>query len=677
MSARPRAPFVLPEAPPNLLAPDPAAHAYPRPQLVRDGWTSLNGRWQFVIDRDAQSRRPEDVRWAGQEIVVPFAPETPASGVGDTSFYQACWYRRAFAAPALGPGERLLLHFGAVDYEATVWVNRMRVGTHEGGYTPFTVDVTDALLGAGPADGLLQELVVCAEDDPHDLAKPRGKQDWQLEPHSIWYPRTTGIWQTVWLEVVPAAYVSWLRWTPSLERWEIGLDLYVKGARPGMRVEVRLSVDGTVIADDAYLVVAGEVHRRIALSDPGIDDFRNELLWSPSRPTLIDAELTLVGGDGERFDRVRSYTALRQVGTQGDRFLLNGRPYTLRLVLDQGYWAHTGLTAPNDDALRRDVELAKGLGFNGVRKHQKVEDPRYLYWADRLGLLVWGEMPSAYRFNRRTVERLTRQWTEAISRDVSHPCLVTWVPMNESWGVPDLPTVPEQRHWVQALYHLTRTLDSTRPVIGNDGWESVATDVLAIHDYDQRPERLARRYRSEDQLPRILDKERPGGRRLVVEGYDQHAESPVMLTEFGGMAYHPDPQRTWGYSRCETLDELTVRYTALLAAVHRVPLFAGFCYTQFTDTYQEANGLLTMDREPKIPFDVVRAATVGEHWVPPGAVPGVEIGGAHDPAHGATLGSASGVPEGTPEPAPVVAGGNGMHAYAPAPVAEGRTGTRG
>jgi beta-galactosidase/beta-glucuronidase len=551
----------------------------------------------------------------------------------------------------------------------------MRVGDHEGGYLPFTLDVTDALLGEGPADGLLQELVVLAEDDPHDLSKPRGKQDWQRDPHSIWYPRTSGIWQTVWLEVVPPTHVAWLRWTPSLERWEIGLDLYVDGdRRPGMRVQVKLSVNGTVIADDTYALVAGEVHRRIALSDPGIDDYRNELLWSPARPTLIDAEIKLWAGRGDCMDSVRSYTALRQVGTQGDRFLLNGRPYTLRMVLDQGYWAHTGLTAPSDAALRHDVELAKLMGFNGVRKHQKIEDPRYLFWADRLGLLVWGEMPSAYRFTHRTVERLTRQWTEALGRDASHPCVVAWVPINESWGVPDLPTVPEQRHWVQALYHLTRTLDTTRPVIGNDGWESVATDILAIHDYDHKPDRIARRYHSDDELPRILERERPGGRRLVVEGHAEHTNLPVMLTEFGGMAYHPDPSRTWGYSRCTSPEDLRARYQALLDTVNRVPLFAGFCYTQFTDTYQEANGLLTMDREPKIPLAVIRDATLGEPEPLPGSVPGVEIGGAHDPLNGALYAASDDFG---------VSGNDGAGAaddlgqrYAPTPMPEGQTGTR-
>ncbi|AHG89146.1 glycoside hydrolase family 2 sugar binding protein [Gemmatirosa kalamazoonensis] len=596
----------MPEPTPDALHPDPAAHGYPRPQLARSDWWSLNGRWEFALDPDAAWGAPEQVTF-DREIVVPFAPETPASGVGFTGFFVACWYRRTFEAPRLAAGERLHLHFGALDYIATVWVNGVLVARHEGGYSPFHADITDALRD-GP-----QVVVVRAEDDPHDLAKPRGKQDWQLEPHSIWYPRTSGIWQTVWLEKVPATHIADLRWSSSLEHWEIGLDLLVAGERrDGLRVKVRLTANGRVIADDTYELLGGEVHRRIALSDPGIDDYRNELLWSPDRPTLIDAELQLWGGRGERLDLVESYCAIRQVGVQGDRFLLNARPYYLRLVLDQGYWRETGLTAPSDAALRRDVVLAKSLGFNGVRKHQKIEDPRFLYWADKLGLLVWEEMPSAYRFTRRSIERLTRQWMEAMSRDTSHPCIVAWVPFNESWGVPDLPTMPEQRHWVASLYHLTNTLDTSRPVVGNDGWESVATDIMAIHDYDHRPDRIAKRYHSDEDLPRILERERPGGRRLVVEGHTEHTSIPVMLTEFGGIAYHPDPDRTWGYSRTETTEELEQRYRALLDVVNRVGLFAGFCYTQFTDTYQEANGLLTMDRQPKLPLDVVWHATRGE-----------------------------------------------------------------
>jgi beta-galactosidase/beta-glucuronidase len=578
-------------------------HAYPRPLLQRDLWFSLNGDWEFALDHDARWSQPGQVTW-DSHIEVPFSPETPASGIRHTGFYKACWYRRTFQTPEMGEGNRLLLHFGAVDYEANVWVNGSLAMEHEGGYTPFCIDITELLATPGP-----QTIVVRAGDDPADLSKPRGKQDWQLEPHGIWYPRTTGIWQTVWLEVVPSNWIGTVRWTPNLERWEIGFEAWLDGeGREGLRLNVKLHVGDMLLADDTYQVVAGEVHRRIALSDPGIDDYRNELLWSPATPIIIDAELKLWGGRGELIDTAKSYTALRSIAVQGDRFVLNGRPYQLRMVLDQGYWPESGLTAPDDKALRRDVELAKAMGFNGVRKHQKIEDPRYHYWADHLGLLVWEEMPSAYRYKRESIERLNREWMKVISRDSSHPCIVAWVPFNESWGVPDLPDSPAQRHYVQALYHLTKTMDPTRPVIGNDGWESVATDIIGIHDYDDQPERMARRYGSEE-IPRIFKRERPGGRLLLLEG-PAHADQPIMLTEFGGIAFSPDPNRTWGYSRSQTAEEFAKEYAHLLRVVRSLPL-AGFCYTQFADTYQEANGLLYADRRPKIPIEQIALATRG------------------------------------------------------------------
>ena len=585
------------------IAPRPEGHGYPRPQLQRSNWISLNGPWDFALDPDAGWTLPRQVRWS-TVIQVPFAPETPASGVADTGYYRACWYRRAFAPPRLGAEERLLLHFGAVDYSATVWVNGMRAASHEGGYTPFTVDVTEYLEGSSAL-----EIVVRAEDDPSDLAKPRGKQDWQLDPHSIWYPRTTGIWQTVWLERVPRHWIDEIRFTPNLERWEIGLEAHVSGAMTeGLWLSVKFRANNVLLADDSYRVISGEVHRRIALSDPGIDDYRNELLWSPARPQLIDVELQLWAGRGDLVDSVRSYTALRSIAVQGDRILLNGRPYGLRMILDQGYWPETGLTAPEDAAIRRDVELARTMGFNAVRKHQKIEDPRYLYWADVLGLGVWLEMPSAYRYTDRSIERVTREWTEALRRDYSHPCVIGLVPFNESWGVPNLPDSPKERHYVRGLYHLTKTLDPTRPVVGNDGWESVATDIIGIHDYDPNPENLRKRYLSEEISPRLFQRERPGGRLLVLEGQTDH---PVVLSEFGGVALSKDAASTWGYSRAGSAGRFADTYCKLLEAVRSIPLFAGFCYTQFADTYQEANGLLYADRTPKIPLDVIAEATRG------------------------------------------------------------------
>ncbi|MFL5241782.1 MAG: glycoside hydrolase family 2 protein [Gemmataceae bacterium] len=577
---------------------------HPRPLLQRDPWFSLDGPWDFAFDAGGRWTEPEQIEWT-HTIQVPFSPETEASGIGDTGFYRAVWYRRTFTPPRGRSERRLILHFGAVDTNSNVWVNGHLVMRHEGGYTPFQADITDYLDRNGP-----QTIIVQAEDDPLCLAKPRGKQDWQLEPHSIWYPRTTGIWQTVWLESVPESWIGSIRWLPCLERWEIGFEAWLQGkSENDLRLELRMEAGNTLLAKDTYQVVAGEVHRRIALSDPGIDDYRNELLWSPATPTLIDVTLRLLGPGDKVIDEAYSYTALRSIGVQGDRFLLNDRPYTLRMVLDQGYWPETGLTAPDVEALRRDVELAKAMGFNGVRKHQKIEDPRYLYWADKLGLLVWEEMPSAYRYTRESIERLTQSWTEVIRRDSSHPCIIAWVPFNESWGVPNLPDSPGQRHYVQALYHLTKSLDASRPVVGNDGWESVATDIIGIHDYDDQPERIARRYGTEQDLSRLFQRERPAGRLLLLS--EEHTNQPIMLSEFGGIAYSGDPDKTWGYTRVEDAESFAAQYGKLLAAVRRLSVLAGFCYTQFADTYQETNGLLYADRTPKFPLEEMALATRG------------------------------------------------------------------
>lgn len=576
---------------------------YPRPQLVRDSWNSLNGVWRFCFADGAAYSSPTDpIEWT-HDIVVPFAPEANASGLGDTGFHTCCWYRRDFEADTAAG--RLILHFGAVDYAAKVWVNDVFVAAHEGGHTPFCADISDALRPGGP-----QVLTVQVHDDPLDLAKPRGKQDWLLDAHSIWYPRTTGIWQTVWLERVPATYISTLRWTPYFEGFEIGCEIHVEGKiLEDLMVQVKIRHGSTLLADDMYKLVGQEASRKIALSDPGIDDSRNELLWSPERPTLLDAELILFH-EGRPLDSVRSYTALRSIAINRDRLMLNGRPYPLRLVLDQGYWPDTLMTAPSDEALRRDVELAKAMGFNGVRKHQKIEDPRYLYWADKLGLLVWEEMPSAYRFSPKAITRIVREWSEAIARDYSHPCIIVWVPFNESWGVPNLTAIQAHRNAVEALYHLTKTLDSTRPVIGNDGWEASATDILGIHDYDFDAEKLRARYEVTDPVRTLFDQRRPGGRILTLDGFP-HRGQPIVLTEFGGIAF--DKSRaasgTWGYSRAHSEENFHHLYRSLLEVANTTFMFSGFCYTQFADTFQEANGLLCADRTPKIPLEQISAAT--------------------------------------------------------------------
>jgi beta-galactosidase/beta-glucuronidase len=587
---------------------------YPRRQFQRKNWLNLNGPWRFTYDDAGGATHPRHIDQWDHTIEVPFAPESRRSGIDDQGFHSDQWYQREFELRP-SPGAHILLHFGAVDYSARVWVNDSYIGGHEGGHTPFEFDITDVVV-----DGGVQTITVWSHDNPQDLAKPRGKQDWQRDPHSIWYPRTSGIWQTVWIEEVSASYLDRVRWTPHLERWEIGCEAFVICPTDAqLELHVTLSVGNNVLADDRYLVLFKEAHRRLALSDPGIDDYRNELLWSPEKPTLIRAELELIQ-DGVVVDQVRSYTALRGIAVQRGRVLLNNRPYFQRLVLDQGYWPDSLMTPPSEEAIRRDIELVKAAGFNGVRKHQKIEDPRFLYWADRLGLLVWEEMPSAYRFTHEGVERLGNEWFQVIDRDYNHPSIVTWVPFNESWGVPDLPESPAHRHFVQALYHLTHTIDPTRPVIGNDGWESSATDILGIHDYDANAGHMLERYGAGGNLPDLLVHGFPGGRVLTLEGHP-HEGQPVMLTEFGGIAFH-DPRardvemETWGYSVSQSAEQLAAAYEELLDAVNRIDVFGGFCYTQFTDTFQEANGLFFEDRTPKFSLEAIRAATIGRKGIP-------------------------------------------------------------
>ncbi len=579
---------------------------HPRKIFRRDKWKSLNGDWDFAFDDALSFNKPSQIEKWTHKIRVPFAPETPASGIGDQNFHPRVWYQRTFTFTK--KNMRYILHFGAVDYEARVWMNGLLLGSHEGGFTPFCFDITNELNDHGT-----NVITVCADDDPHDLAKPRGKQDWQKEPHSIWYPRTTGIWQTVWIEEVPQTYINKLHCSPLLERWEIGVEAWVAGPCPkGLELRVKLRNGDKLLADDRYKVIHNEVHRRIAMSDPGIDDFRNELLWSPEKPTLLDLDVELWCED-TLIDSVHSYTALRSVAFNRDRFMLNGRPYYMRLVLDQGYWPETFMTPPDEAAIIKDITLTKAAGFNGVRKHQKVEDPDFLYWADKMGLLVWGEMPSAYRFTKDSVERITREWMEVLERDINHPCIVVWVPFNESWGVPDLADKVAHQSCVQALYHFTKTLDSTRPCIGNDGWEAIATDIIGIHDYDDQPERILKKYTFSNNPDDVFKRYRPAGRVITVDSYTAK-EQPVMLTEFGGIKFvepSDEIKKAWGYSEANSAGEFRRRYEELMNAIHRIELFCGFCYTQLTDTFQETNGLFKADRTPKIPLNIMCRATRG------------------------------------------------------------------
>ncbi|HLL18688.1 MAG TPA: glycoside hydrolase family 2 TIM barrel-domain containing protein, partial [Rubrivivax sp.] len=580
---------------------------HPRPQFRRAKWLSLDGTWAFCFDDAYRWTGPRDLQ-LDQAIRVPYAPESLRSGIADVGFHVRCWYQRRVDLSGLGlqPGDRLRLHFGAVDYRATVWADGQRVGCHVGGHSPFCIDITENLEpGATEVT-----ITVLAEDDPQDMHQPRGKQGWLADPHSIWYPRTSGIWRTVWAERVPASHLARLRWTPDFSRWRIGFSAHIKGLRAGMTLSLTLRADSNLLAHEVLTLTSADIARDIHLPDPGIDDARADLQWSPEHPQLIDATVELRDADGRVVDAIEGYTAMRSVRIEDGRFLLNDRPYPLRMVLDQGYWPQSLMTA-DDVELRTDIEAIKRLGFNGARKHQKSEDPRWLYWADRLGLCVWSEMPSPYGFSDASVHALCDEWRSLVERDLSHPCIVAWVPVNESWGVPGLPTEPRQVDLVKTLYHMTRALDGTRPVVGNDGWEMPCGDIVSIHDYTDKPAKLLARYGTREAVLQTLRHERPGGgRKLLIDGWEPR-EQPVMLTEFGGIAPLREEDEGWGYSRVEPGASFAERYVALMAAVHACEGLRGFCYTQLTDTFLEKNGLLTPERQPKADPLLIARATRG------------------------------------------------------------------
>ena len=590
---------------------------YPRPQLVRPNWHDLAGEWAFEHD-DQDIGRSEN--WFATPahisgvITVPFPPESEMSGIADPGFHPVVWYSRIISPEDVAASgrslerDRVVLHFGAVDYRASAWIDGQFIGSHEGGQTPFSFDVTDAL--SAQKNGVL---VVRAEDDPHDVAQPRGKQDWLEEPHVIWYHRTTGIWQPVWLESVPDQRIEALSWTPNVPAGNVAfeVDLTRRPATP-LTVQVELSMEGEVLARQSFSTVEPRSQATIQIARQVNGQAFEALLWSPENPRLIDAHIVIIADDGSILDESFSYFGLRSVGVAGGRFLLNDRPYFVRSVLEQGYWPQSHLVAPSADALRAEVELIKTLGFNAARIHEKVEDPRFLYWADRLGLLIWGEMGSTYEFSPKAVARVTREWTEVVRRDRSHPSIVTWVPLNESWGVQQIAHDDAQLSFAQSLYHLTRALDPSRPVISNDGWEHATSDILTIHDYAGTAEQLDANYKDIDAIRALVAGMGPAGRRLQLIPREVDGQA-IMVTEFGGVSFAPDAvDDSWGYTTATSYEDFERRVSGLVGSLRGNPILSGFCYTQLTDTMQETNGLTDANRNPKLPIATIRSIVSGE-----------------------------------------------------------------
>lgn len=573
----------------------PTRTEYPRPQLKRDEWLPLNGEWQFCFD-DENRGLTEGYDGGTTEfplrINVPFSYQYPASGIGSEEHHETVWYRRTF--PDRSDGRRTLLCFNAADHETDVWINGRHAVRHTGGFSPFTADIT-------PYIGQGENVIVVRCADPLDPALPRGKQSWTGERFGCWYLPNTGIWQSVWLEYFGNDGLSGLQLCTDADKCTFSGELVTFYGRADA-AEFTLTFQGKLIKRERFALEGRMTRFMQQIFTPECMD--PACLWAPERPNLFYLDIVLFCGGAET-DRLHTRFGMRKIGTDGcGNVRLNDGELYQKLVLDQGYWRESGLTPPSAEALRQDISLAKQMGFNGARKHQKFEDPYYYYFAEELGFLVWCEMPSAYSFCTGEISAMLDEWKQIVLSARNFTSVICYVPLNESWGVHELGTDGTQQDFARALYYATKSLDPTRPISLNDGWENLSeTDFVSVHDYAADGGDFAEKYRLEG-----LDLAFTGARKVMADGNSRRTQ-PVLLTEWGGIAMAGETgQGNWGYnSAAEDREEFYARYENLIEGICAAP-FCGYCYTQLTDVQQEVNGLLYADRTPK--FDVERIAAL-------------------------------------------------------------------
>ncbi|WP_461219373.1 glycoside hydrolase family 2 protein [Lapidilactobacillus salsurivasis] len=582
--------------------------SYPRPQFKREGnWINLNGSWDFCFD-DQNIGIKEGWFNTGlrdiKKINVPFVYQAPLSGIDCQEKHDIVWYQREIELTS-ETKHRSILHFGAVDYFADVYVNGDYIGHHEGGDASFSFDITDTLI-----PGETQIITVRAEDRTYDETIPRGKQSWTGKSEGIWYTNSTGIWQTVWVESVAQKHIEQVRMTPDLDHTSVKLAIDVADSAIGAKLGYEIKFGETVIANDQLQIQATHIERSVELAQQKIfrTEFHNDgWTWTPEHPNLFDITFSLT--DQDIVDQVTSYFGLRKVHAEKGMIMLNNRPYYQKLVLDQGYWPDGLLTAPKDEDYKNDILMAKELGFNGCRKHQKIEDPRFLYWADKLGYLVWEEVASVPYYSEKSANRIVDAWQEAVERDYNHPSIIMWVPLNESWGVDRIHSNQQQQHFSESLYHLLHALDGTRLVQSNDGWEITTTDVVAIHNYSHGRQDDPEQYKFfQNTLSSVetLVNQAPVKWDIFANGFKYEGQ-PIVLTEFGGIGFDGSREDGWGYTRANSESEYLSELQRVLSAVAHSRGLWGYCYTQLTDVEQEVNGLLTYDRRFKADPEKVKA----------------------------------------------------------------------
>ncbi|WP_314061645.1 glycoside hydrolase family 2 TIM barrel-domain containing protein [uncultured Vagococcus sp.] len=566
---------------------------HPRPQLTRKEWVMLDGEWSFKFDEtDSGVKEQWYKNWLGSDIInVPFSYETELSGIHQEEFISIVWYRKEVE---LEEGQDYLLHFEGADHYSQVWIDGEKLGDHRGGYSRFSFQIS------GKKDKV--SLVVRVEDTML-CSQPRGKQRWLKDNFGCWYIQTTGIWKSVWLEKVAANHISEIKLTPDVSQQTLACDIQLNhfDRQKNYHLISTISFQGNLISQTTSSLPQELSQISLSVVDR-LDTAWGMRLWSPDEPNLYDLKVELLV-DNQSVDLVDSYFGMRSIAIEGSTILLNGHSLYQRLILDQGYWQESGLTPPSVEALELDIMRIKEMGYNGVRKHQKTEDERFLYLCDKHGLLVWSEMASTYEFNDQAIELFTHEWLSIVKQNYNHPSIITWVPFNESWGIGNIYEDVKQQKFTESIYYLTKAIDSERPVITNDGWVHTISDIITLHDYEELIPLFNKRYEDRD---KIMSNQLMFNKDFYAFARDyKYGGQPIIMSEFGGIAFNS--KDGWGYGNQVADEEAFMkRFDEIHQAIQNLDYVSGYCYTQLTDVEQEVNGLLTPDRQPKVDLRKVK-----------------------------------------------------------------------
>ena len=570
---------------------------YYRPQFVRNSFIDLCGEWEFVFDDRKEGERNKYYQSFPKEtlkIMVPFSYETPKSNINNEEHHDVVWYKKELHVTRKND-ERVIVHFEGADYYTKFWVNGQFVGMNKGGHHRFSFDITDHLID--DSNNIL--VVECV--DFMDTTQPRGKQRWLKNSFGCWYVQTTGIWKPVWCEVVSNYCLKNVKMTPSFDGENITFEYSFDQLKDGLEVETEITFNDELICKNRSYI---NKKSTINVMDLRYDNFDFKIkTWEVGNPNLYDVKFK-VYLNNELIDEVGSYFGLRKVSIDSNVIKFNNHPIYQKLILAQNYWRESGLTIPSEEAIVNDLEAVKKAGFNGVRIHQKVEDERFLYYCDIMGIIVWGEYPATYEYNDQAVENLTDEWVKVVRQNYNHPSIITWVPFNESWGIPDVYKSKEQQNFTEGIYKLTKSLDGTRPVITNDGWEHTISDIVTLHDYGSSGEKMKDNY-----VNRIDDicnnKIAHGGFKYAFTNDHKYCGQPIIVSEYGGLALQGSDG--WGYNeKISSIEILVEKYKELTVAIKSSKYICGYVYTQLTDTYQETNGLLDFDHKPKLDLNKIK-----------------------------------------------------------------------